>query len=129
MTRTTLRRACRALALSLLVGLAVPSAARALNVYAAASLREVFEQIDSAPTYTFLGSNQLQRQIENGGPADVFASAAPQEAQAGARGLGASSTRGSRASRSCSPSRRTAPRSRKRDRGSSSRATARAAAV
>ena len=64
------------------IGLAVPASASALNVYAAASLREVFEQIDSAPTYNFAGSNVLQTQIENGAPADVFASASPQEAQA-----------------------------------------------
>jgi len=83
--------------LSLLSGWRCRPPRARLNVYAAASLREVFEQIDSAPTYTFLGFNQLKRQIKNGGPADVFASAAPQEAQPGARGLGASSTRGSRA--------------------------------
>jgi molybdate transport system substrate-binding protein len=79
MTKTYLRGA---LTLSLLLGLAVPASASALNVYAASSLREVFTQIDAAPTYNFLGSNQLQLQIERGAPADVFASASPQEAQA-----------------------------------------------
>lgn len=59
----------------------VPASAHALNVYAAASLREAFPQIGDA-TFNFAGSNQLQRQIESGAPADVFASASPQEAQA-----------------------------------------------
>jgi molybdate transport system substrate-binding protein len=60
-----------------------PAAARAApTVYAAASLREAFPQIDGAPTYNFAGSNQLQLQIERGAPADVFASASPAEAQA-----------------------------------------------
>jgi molybdate transport system substrate-binding protein len=72
----------RALALALALGLAAPAAASALNVYAASSLRDVFTQIDSAPTFNFLGSNTLQLQIERGAPADVFASASPQEAQA-----------------------------------------------
>ena len=61
--------------------LAVPATAQALDVYAAASLRDAFPQIASA-TYNFAGSNQLQLQIERGAPADVFASASPQEAQA-----------------------------------------------
>jgi molybdate transport system substrate-binding protein len=52
------------------------------RVYAAASLREVFPEIDPAPAYNFAGSNTLQTQIENGAPADVFASASPDEAQA-----------------------------------------------
>ena len=45
-------------------------------------MRDVFIQIDKSPTYNFAGSNQLQTQIENGAPADVFASASPNEAQA-----------------------------------------------
>jgi molybdate transport system substrate-binding protein len=61
--------------------LAAPATAQALNVYAAASLREAFPQIAPA-TFNFAGSNQLQLQIERGAPADVFASASPQEAQA-----------------------------------------------
>ena len=81
MSKTT-RRTPIALAIALAIGLAVPASASALNVYAAASLREVFEQIDGAPTYNFAGSNVLQTQIQNGAPADVFASASPQEAQA-----------------------------------------------
>lgn len=78
---TTTRRTSIAIALATAIGLAVPASASALNVYAAASLREVFTQIDGAPTFNFAGSNQLQLQIQNGAPADVFASASPQEAQ------------------------------------------------
>jgi molybdate transport system substrate-binding protein len=80
------RRTRTALAIALALGLAAPAAASALNVYAATSLREVFEQIDTGPTYNFGASNTLQLQIERGGPADVFASASPQEAQALFRG-------------------------------------------
>jgi molybdate transport system substrate-binding protein len=50
-------------------------------VYAAASLREAFPQIEPAAKYNFAGSNRLQTQIERGAPADVFASASPKETQ------------------------------------------------
>ena len=46
-----------------------------LNVYAAASLTDVFPKIDSAERYSFGGSNTLAAQITQGAPADVFASA------------------------------------------------------
>src|SRR5579864_9773454 len=46
-----------------------------ITVYAAASLTNVFPQIDSTPTYSFGGSNTLAAQIQLGAPADVFASA------------------------------------------------------
>jgi len=46
-----------------------------LTVYAAASLTNVFPQIDSSPKYSFAGSNTLAAQIQQGAPADVFASA------------------------------------------------------
>ena len=82
MTKIPLRRLRLALAVALAAGLAVPSAASALNVYAASSLRDVFTQIDPAPTFNFLGSNVLQTQIERGAPADVFAAASPAEPQA-----------------------------------------------
>ena len=59
-----------------------PSAPAPPRVFAAASLRDAFPQIDAAPTYNFAGSNQLQTQVERGAPADVFASASPKEAQA-----------------------------------------------
>ena len=51
-------------------------------MYAAASLSAAFPRIDGSPRYNFAGSNQLQLQIERGAPADVFASASAQEAQA-----------------------------------------------
>jgi molybdate transport system substrate-binding protein len=54
-----------------------PVAAPRLNVYAAASLTEVFQRIDRRSAYNFAGSNQLALQIRQGAPADVFASAAP----------------------------------------------------
>jgi molybdate transport system substrate-binding protein len=46
-----------------------------LNVYAAASLTDVFPAIDPAERYSFAGSNTLAAQITQGAPADVFASA------------------------------------------------------
>jgi len=60
-----------------------PRAAKesAPRVYAAASLREAFPQIERGAKYNFAGSNQLQTQIERGAPADVFASASPKEAE------------------------------------------------
>jgi molybdate transport system substrate-binding protein len=70
----------------LVVLVARPGAQEAPRVYAAASLREAFPDIDPAPTYNFAGSNQLQTQIERGAPADVFASASPKEAEALHRG-------------------------------------------
>jgi molybdate transport system substrate-binding protein len=52
-----------------------------LTVYAAASLTEVFKALDGAQRYSFAGSNALETQIRNGAPADVFASAAPLNAE------------------------------------------------
>ena len=52
-----------------------------LNVYAAASLTEVFQRIDRGPAYNFAGSNQLAFQIRRGAAADVFASASPKYTQ------------------------------------------------
>jgi molybdate transport system substrate-binding protein len=46
-----------------------------LTVFAAASLTNVFPHIDSRGRYSFGGSNMLAAQIEQGLPADVFASA------------------------------------------------------
>jgi molybdate transport system substrate-binding protein len=46
-----------------------------VTVYAAASLTDVFPKIDPAPRYSFAGSNMLAAQIQQGAPADVFASA------------------------------------------------------
>jgi molybdate transport system substrate-binding protein len=77
MRRTTLA----ALVAAVLV-LAAPAVAQALNVYAATSLTSVFPALNKTPKYSFGGSNTLQAQIERGAPADVFASASPNEAGA-----------------------------------------------
>ena len=53
-----------------------------LDVYAAASLAEVFPQIDAAARFSFAGSDELATQIREGAPADVYAAASskyPQE--------------------------------------------------
>jgi molybdate transport system substrate-binding protein len=72
----------RALAAMLTLGFAVAFAGSAqatkpprLTVFAAASLTNVFPQIDPHERYSFGGSNMLAAQIEQGLPADVFASA------------------------------------------------------
>src|SRR3954453_18321550 len=46
-----------------------------LTVYAASSLTDVLPRIDRRPRYSFGGSNTLAAQIQQGAPADVFASA------------------------------------------------------
>jgi molybdate transport system substrate-binding protein len=46
-----------------------------LTVFAAASLTDVFPQIDARARYSFGGSNMLAAQIQQGLPADVFVSA------------------------------------------------------
>jgi molybdate transport system substrate-binding protein len=46
-----------------------------ITVYAAASLTDVFPQIDAGPKYSFAASSALAAQITQGAPADVFASA------------------------------------------------------
>ena len=53
------------------------SGATTLNVFAAASLTQVFPKIDASERYSFAGSDQLALQIRQGAPADVFASASP----------------------------------------------------
>ncbi|HEY7397302.1 MAG TPA: molybdate ABC transporter substrate-binding protein [Gaiellaceae bacterium] len=65
---------------AVLLGLVVLGAAGAaskaqITVYAAASLTDVFPKIDSTEKYSFGGSNTLAAQIQQGAPADVFASA------------------------------------------------------
>jgi molybdate transport system substrate-binding protein len=59
------------------VAFAGPSSAKAprLTVFAAASLTNVFPKIDPHARYSFGGSNMLAAQIQQGLPADVFASA------------------------------------------------------
>jgi len=63
-----------ALSLVVLGGAGAASQAQ-ITVYAAASLTNVFPQIDLMPKYSFAGSNTLAAQITQGAPADVFASA------------------------------------------------------
>jgi molybdate transport system substrate-binding protein len=46
-----------------------------ITVFAASSLTDVFPKIDGAERYSFGGSNTLAAQIQQGAPADVFASA------------------------------------------------------
>ena len=53
-----------------------------LDVYAAASLAEVFPQIDPDARFSFAGSDELATQIREGALADVYAAASskyPQE--------------------------------------------------
>jgi molybdate transport system substrate-binding protein len=73
---------CAFLSIAVLVAvLAVPAGGTAstartqLTVYAAASLTDVFPAIDSHEKYSFGGSNALAAQIQQGAPADLFASA------------------------------------------------------
>jgi molybdate transport system substrate-binding protein len=69
----------KTLVLALLVALTATAAqarrSAQITVLAAASLTDVFPQIDGSPRYSFAGSNQLAAQIQQGVPADVFASA------------------------------------------------------
>lgn len=58
------------------------SAASPITVYAASSLSDTLPRIAPENDYSFAGSGDLQSQIERGGPADIFASASPKEAQA-----------------------------------------------
>ena len=64
-----------AIAATLLVGSSSGSSNAQITVYAAASLTDVFPKIDSTQRYSFGGSNTLAAQIQQGAPADVFASA------------------------------------------------------
>ncbi len=61
--------------LALPVGRAASATRAQLTVYAAASLTNVFPAIDNSEKYSFAGSNALAAQIQQGAPADVFASA------------------------------------------------------
>ncbi len=49
------------------------------TVLAAASLTKVFPEIDPSARYTFGGSGELETDIEQGAPADVFAAASPKQ--------------------------------------------------
>jgi molybdate transport system substrate-binding protein len=61
--------------LALPVGRAASATRPQLTVYAAASLTNVFPAIARSEKYSFSGSNALAAQIQQGAPADVFASA------------------------------------------------------
>jgi molybdate transport system substrate-binding protein len=63
------------LTLAALAARARGAAQAQITVYAAASLTDVFPRIDAGPRYSFGGSNTLAAQIQQGAPADVFASA------------------------------------------------------
>jgi len=56
---------------------AAPKDSGRLAVFAAASLTEVFPQINPRPRYSFAGSDQLAAQIQLGARVDVFAAASP----------------------------------------------------
>jgi molybdate transport system substrate-binding protein len=70
-------RILHAVSLVVALCLAAPAAGAGsqLTVYAAASLTDVFPKIDPSQRYSFGGSNTLAAQIQQGAPADVFASA------------------------------------------------------
>jgi molybdate transport system substrate-binding protein len=53
------------------------AAAPRVTVLAAASLTEAFPRIDPGARFSFAGSDTLTQQIQQGAPADVFASASP----------------------------------------------------
>jgi molybdate transport system substrate-binding protein len=57
------------------VTLADGSSSPRLTIFAAASLTNVFPRLDPHDRYSFGGSNALAAQLEQGAPADVFASA------------------------------------------------------
>jgi molybdate transport system substrate-binding protein len=70
-----------AASLALLVAAPAPTASTRLTIYAASSLTDAFRTFDPAQRYSFGGSSTLETQIRNGAPADLFASAAPLNAQ------------------------------------------------
>jgi molybdate transport system substrate-binding protein len=74
-----------ALAVAAALTLALPpstAAVQDVTVFAASSLTAVFPRIDGGPRYSFAGSDTLALQIQNGAPADVFASASPAQPEA-----------------------------------------------
>jgi molybdate transport system substrate-binding protein len=70
-----------AASLALLVGAPASTASTRLTIYAASSLTDAFGRFDPAQRYSFSASSTLETQIRNGAPADLFASAAPLNAQ------------------------------------------------
>jgi molybdate transport system substrate-binding protein len=70
----------KALALALVVLAAACGGAddeEAVTVFAAASLTDVFEQLDPAARFNFAGSDELATQLREGADADVYAAASP----------------------------------------------------
>jgi molybdate transport system substrate-binding protein len=65
----------RAVAAAVLTAILSTGSAPQITVFAAASLTDVFPKIDRHQLYSFAGSNTLAAQIQQGAPADVFASA------------------------------------------------------
>ena len=81
-----MRKAIATSLVAVIAALLVPTAARTqsqpLTIYAASSLTDAFRALD--PTQrcsSFAASSSLEAQIRNGAPADLFASAAPLDAQ------------------------------------------------
>jgi molybdate transport system substrate-binding protein len=70
-----------AASLALFVIAPAQTAPARLTIYAASSLQDAFGSFDPAQRYSFGGSSTLETQIRNGAPADLFASAAPLNAQ------------------------------------------------
>ena len=66
---------------ALLVATAARTQSQPLTIYAASSLTDAFRALDPAQRYSFAASSSLEAQIRNGAPADLFASAAPLNAQ------------------------------------------------
>ncbi|HET6946167.1 MAG TPA: molybdate ABC transporter substrate-binding protein [Gaiellaceae bacterium] len=75
MTRKRLLVLVALLAVAVSAARAQAAARAQVTVYAAASLTGVFPKIDAGERYSFGGSNTLAAQIQQGAPADVFASA------------------------------------------------------
>ena len=75
------RAALLVAALALLMAAPASTASTRLTIYAASSLTDAFGKFDPAQRYSFGASSTLETQVENGAPADLFASAAPLNAQ------------------------------------------------
>lgn len=67
--------------LALLVATPGQAAQTRLTIYAASSLTDAFGRFDPAQRYSFASSGTLETQIRHGASADLFASAAPLNAQ------------------------------------------------
>ena len=77
-----MRRTTLAIVIASAVALLAPAAAQALNVYAATSLTNVFPALDKAPEVQLRRLQHAAAADRARAPADVFASASPNEAQA-----------------------------------------------